>query len=28
MGCILKGNSGLYSRMTVGAVLLAAGTTR
>lgn len=25
MGCILKGNSGLYSRMTVGAVLLAAG---
>jgi molybdenum cofactor cytidylyltransferase len=24
MGCILKGNSGLYSRMTVGAVLLAA----
>ena len=26
MGCILKGNSGLYSRMTVGAVLLAAGS--
>ena len=25
MGCILKGNSGLFSRMTVGAVLLAAG---
>jgi len=25
MGCILKGNSGLYSRMSVGAVLLAAG---
>ena len=25
MGCFLKGNSGLYSRMTVGAVLLAAG---
>ena len=25
MGCILKGNSGLWSRMTVGAVLLAAG---
>ena len=25
MGCILKGNSGLYSRMTVGAVVLAAG---
>jgi molybdenum cofactor cytidylyltransferase len=25
MGCILKGNSGLYSRLTVGAVLLAAG---
>lgn len=25
MGCILKGASGLYSRMTVGAVLLAAG---
>lgn len=25
MGCILKGTSGLYSRMTVGAVLLAAG---
>jgi molybdenum cofactor cytidylyltransferase len=25
MGCILKGNSGLYSRMTVGAALLAAG---
>lgn len=25
MGCLLKGNRGLYSRMTVGAVLLAAG---
>ena len=25
MGCILKGNNGLYARMTVGAVLLAAG---
>ncbi len=25
MGCILKGNSGLWSRMSVGAVLLAAG---
>jgi len=25
MGCILKGNSGLYSRLTVGAVILAAG---
>ena len=25
MGCILKGNSGLYARMSVGAVLLAAG---
>ena len=25
MGCILKGGSGLYSRLTVGAVLLAAG---
>ena len=25
MGCILKANSGLFSRMTVGAVLLAAG---
>src|SRR5258706_7426403 len=25
MGCILKGNSGVYSCMTVGAVLLAAG---
>ena len=25
MGCILKGNSGLHARMTVGAVLLAAG---
>jgi molybdenum cofactor cytidylyltransferase len=25
VGCILKGNSGLYSRMTVGAVLLAGG---
>jgi molybdenum cofactor cytidylyltransferase len=26
MGCLLKGNSGLYARMTVGAVLLAAGS--
>ena len=26
MGCILKGSSGLWSRMTVGAVLLAAGS--
>lgn len=25
MGCLLKGTSGLYNRMTVGAVLLAAG---
>jgi molybdenum cofactor cytidylyltransferase len=25
VGCILKGNSGLYSRMGIGAVLLAAG---
>jgi molybdenum cofactor cytidylyltransferase len=25
MGCILKGNGGLYARTTVGAVLLAAG---
>jgi molybdenum cofactor cytidylyltransferase len=25
MGCILKANSGLYARMSVGAVLLAAG---
>jgi molybdenum cofactor cytidylyltransferase len=25
MGCILKANSGLFARMTVGAVLLAAG---
>lgn len=25
MGCILKGGGGLYSRLTVGAVLLAAG---
>lgn len=25
MGCILKGGGGLYSRMTIGAVLLAAG---
>jgi len=25
MGCILKGNSGLWSRMSVGAVLLATG---
>jgi len=25
MGCLLKGGGGLYSRMTVGAVLLAAG---
>jgi len=28
MGCLLKGSSGLYSRMTVGAVLLAAGAGR
>ena len=28
MGCLLKGNSGLYSRMTIGAVLLAAGAGR
>jgi len=26
MGCMLKGGGGLYSRMTVGAVLLAAGS--
>jgi molybdenum cofactor cytidylyltransferase len=26
MGCILKGGSGLYTRLTVGAVLLAAGS--
>ncbi len=26
MGCILKGGSGLYSRLVVGAVLLAAGS--
>ena len=26
MGCILKGGGGLYSRLTVGAVLLAAGS--
>jgi CTP:molybdopterin cytidylyltransferase MocA len=26
MGCILKGGGGLYSRLVVGAVLLAAGT--
>lgn len=26
MGCILKGGGGLYSRVTVGAVLLAAGS--
>lgn len=26
MGCVLKGGGGLYSRMTVGAVLLAAGS--
>ena len=26
MGCILKGSSGLWSRMSVGAVLLAAGS--
>lgn len=26
MGCILKGGGGLYARMTVGAVLLAAGS--
>ena len=25
MGCLLKGGGGLYSRMTIGAVLLAAG---
>ncbi|MGA0927100.1 MAG: NTP transferase domain-containing protein, partial [Burkholderiaceae bacterium] len=25
MGCILKGGGGLYSRVVVGAVLLAAG---
>jgi molybdenum cofactor cytidylyltransferase len=25
MSCMLKGNRGLYARMTVGAVLLAAG---
>ncbi len=25
MGCILKGGGGLYSRVAVGAVLLAAG---
>ena len=28
MGCLLKGASGLYSRMTIGAVLLAAGAAR
>ncbi len=28
MGCLLKGGSGLYSRMTIGAVLLAAGAGR
>ena len=28
MGCLLKGNSGLYARMTIGAVLLAAGAGR
>ncbi len=28
MGCLLKGTSGLYSRMTIGAVLLAAGAGR
>jgi CTP:molybdopterin cytidylyltransferase MocA len=28
VGCLLKGNSGLYSRMTIGAVLLAAGAGR
>jgi molybdenum cofactor cytidylyltransferase len=28
MGCLLKGNSGLYSRMTIGAVLLGAGAGR
>ena len=28
MGCLLKGASGLYSRMTIGAVLLAAGAGR
>ena len=26
MGCILKGGGGLYSRLAVGAVLLAAGS--
>ncbi len=26
MGCILKGGGGLYSRLTVGAILLAAGS--
>ena len=28
MGCLLKGASGLYSRMTIGGVLLAAGAGR
>jgi len=28
VGCLLKGASGLYSRMTIGAVLLAAGAGR
>jgi len=28
MGCLLKGGSGLYSRMSIGAVLLAAGAGR
>jgi CTP:molybdopterin cytidylyltransferase MocA len=28
MGCLLKGASGLYSRMTIGGVLLAAGAAR
>ena len=28
MGCLLKGASGLYSHMTIGAVLLAAGAGR
>ena len=28
MGCILKGGGGLYSRLVVGAVVLAAGEGR
>jgi CTP:molybdopterin cytidylyltransferase MocA len=28
MGCLLKGASGLYNRMTIGAVMLAAGAGR